>query len=136
MVSGHSWDLHVRSWAALGAYVGTPGVVFGLIWMYWVSGAVLGPLRAVLGHSWGLSRRSWDLCWRPWAALGLLLEVLGRYRGCCVRSWAALGTYLDGLGLLLGPIFAVMGRSWGLSLRTAAALGAYVGGLWLKNRRT
>ena len=92
--------------------------------MYWVSGAVLGPLRAVLGHSWGLSRRSWDLCWRPWAALGLLLEVLGRYWGCCVRSWAALGTYLDSLelllGPLLGPIFADCGRSWSLCGRSAA----------------
>ena len=57
------------SWAALGAYVA------GL-------GSLLGPLRAVLGRSWGL-------CW---------------------RSWAALGAYVGGLGLLLEPILAVLGR--------------------------
>ena len=39
VVSGRTWDLHVRSWAALGAYVGMPG-------------AVLGPIWDVLGRSW------------------------------------------------------------------------------------
>ena len=41
VVSGRSWDLRVRSWAALGVYVGTPGVV-------------LGPISGVLGV-WGHS---------------------------------------------------------------------------------
>ena len=40
VVLGRSWGLCVRSWAALGAYVG------GL-------GAVLGPMLAILGRSWG-----------------------------------------------------------------------------------
>ena len=39
VVSGRSWDLCVRSWAALGAYVGTPGTVSG-------------PILGVLGRSW------------------------------------------------------------------------------------
>ena len=39
VVLGRSWDLCVRSWAALGAYVGGPG-------------AVLGPILAILGRSW------------------------------------------------------------------------------------
>ena len=29
VVLGRSWDLYVRSWAALGAYVGGPGAVLG-----------------------------------------------------------------------------------------------------------
>ena len=63
--------------------------------------ALLGPMLAVLGHSWGL-------CW---------------------RSWAALGTYVGGLGPVLGLTFGIMGYSWGLCWRFWAALGAYVGGL-------
>ena len=43
-VLGRCWDLCVRSWAALGAYVG------GL-------GPLLGPMLAVLGRSWGLCGR-------------------------------------------------------------------------------
>ena len=39
VVLGRSWDLCVRSWAALGAYVG------GL-------GAILGPMLAILSCSW------------------------------------------------------------------------------------
>ena len=39
VVLGRSWGLCVRSWAALGAYVG------GL-------GAVLGPILAILDRSW------------------------------------------------------------------------------------
>ena len=38
VVLGRSWDLSVRSWAGLGAYVG------GL-------GAVLGPILVILGRS-------------------------------------------------------------------------------------
>ena len=59
---------------------------------------LLGPLRAVLGHSWDLvvSGRSWDLRW---------------------RSWAALGAFLGDLGQLLGPMLAILG-----------CLGAFVGG--------
>ena len=97
------------------------------------SWAALGPLRAVLGRSWGLYRRSWlhlggswGLCWRSWAALGPLLAVLGRSWGRCVRSWAALGAYVGGLGPLLGPMLAVLGRSWGLCWRSWALLGRKV----------
>ena len=129
MVLGHAWDLCVRSWAALGAYVGGLGRSWDLCWRSW---AVLGPLRAVLGRSWSLYRRSWlhlggswGLCWRSWAALGPLLSVLERSWRRCVRSCAALGAYLGGLG-----------RSWGLSWRSWAALGAYVGGLRLKNAKS
>ena len=39
VVLGRSWDLCVRSWAALGAYVCVPG-------------AVLGPVLDLLGRSW------------------------------------------------------------------------------------
>ena len=56
VVLGRSWDLCVRSWAALGASVGGLEAVLDLFWRSWV---VLGPLRAVLGRSWGLYRRTW-----------------------------------------------------------------------------
>ena len=45
VVLGRSWGCCVRSWVALGAYVG------GL-------GPLLGPVSAVLGRSWGLCGRS------------------------------------------------------------------------------
>ena len=99
VVLGRSWGLCVRSWAALGAYVGGLGpllepmlAVLGrswrLCWRSWAAlgayvggpGPLLGPMLAVLGCSWGL-------CWRSWA-------VLGR----SWRSWAALGTYVGGPG--------------------------------------
>ena len=64
-----------------------------------------GPLCAVLG-------RSWDLCWRSWAALGLLQVVLGRLRA-----------YVDGLGPILGPMLTVLGCSRGIYWRSGAALG-------------
>ena len=70
------------SWAALAAYV------CGL-------GPLLGPLRAVLGRSWGL-------CW---------------------RSWGALGAYVIDLGPLLGPMLAVLGRSWSLCWPSWGVLG-------------
>ena len=59
-------------------------------------GSLLGPLRAVLSHSWGL-------CW--W-------------------SWMALGASEGGLGQLLGPMLTVLSGSWGLCGRSWAALGA------------
>ena len=74
--------LCVRSRAALETYVG------GL-------GPLLGPMLAVLGHSWALR----------W------------------RSWIALRAYVGGLGPLLGPMLAVLGRSWALCWRSWAALG-------------
>ena len=61
VVLGRSWGLCVRSWAALGAYVG------GL-------GPLLEPMLAVLGRSWGL-------CWRSWAALGAYVGGLGLLLG-------------------------------------------------------
>ena len=45
VVLGRSWGLCVRSWAALGAYVGGLRVL-------------LEPMLAVLGRSWGLFGRS------------------------------------------------------------------------------
>ena len=56
VVLGRFGGLCVRSWAALGAYVGGLGAVLGPMW------AILRcswSLRAVLGRSWGLYRRSW-----------------------------------------------------------------------------
>ena len=118
----------MRSWAALGAYVG------GL-------GQLLGPILAVLRRSWGLcgrpgaekceehaylenvliSRagarsaawravlgRSWGLCWRSRVALGAYVGGLVRDLGLCWRSWAALATYVGGLGPLLEPMLAVL----------------------------
>jgi hypothetical protein len=59
--------LCVRSWAALGVYVGGLGAVFGS--MLAISGRfgaamggpgpLSGPMLAVLGRSWGLSSQSW-----------------------------------------------------------------------------
>ena len=57
----------MRSWAALGAYVG------GL-------GAVLGPMLAILGRSWastGGPGPLWGRCVRSWAALGAYVVGLG-----------------------------------------------------------
>ena len=62
VVLGRSWGLCVWSWAALPAYVGGLGGLLGLMLavlgrsfdLCWRSWAILGPLRAVLGHSWGL----------------------------------------------------------------------------------
>ena len=66
------------SWAALGAYVA------GL-------GSLSGPLRAVLGISWGL-------CWRSWAAPGAYVGGLG-----------PLPAYVENPGPLLGLMLAVLG---------------------------
>ena len=121
VVLGRFGGLCVRSWAALGAFVGGPGP---LLW----------PLLAVLGRSWasaGGLGPSWGLCWRSWAAPGALWAVLGRSWGLSWRSWAALGAAAGGPGSLLGPSLAVLGRSWALCWRSWAALGVYVGGIWL-----
>ena len=125
VVLGRFGGLCVRSWAALGAFVGGPGP---LLW----------PLLAVLGRSWasaGGLGPSWGLCWRSWAAPGALWAVLGRSWGLSWRSWAALGAAAGGPGSLLGPILAVLGRSWALCWRSWAALGAYAGGLGPKNAK-
>ena len=123
-ILGRSWGLCVRSWAALGAYVGGLGLLFGSMlvfrgrsWdLFWVSWAVLGPLRALLGCSWALSGRSWLHLGGSWGLVG----DHGALLGFSWRSWAALGTYLGGLGPLLGPIFAVCSRSWSLCGRSGA----------------
>ena len=103
VVLGRSWGFCVRSWAALGAYVG------GL-------GAVLGPMLAILSCSWGL-------CVGSWAALGANVRGPRPSWDLCWRSSAALGAYVVGPGPLLGPMLAVLGRSWGLSWRSWPLLG-------------
>ena len=103
VVLGRSWGFCVRSWAALGAYVG------GL-------GAVLGPMLAILSCSWGL-------CVGSWAALGANVRGPRPSWDLCWRSSAALGAYVVGPGQLLGPMLAVLGRSWGLSWRSWPLLG-------------
>ena len=73
VVLGRSWGLCVRSWAALGAFVGGLAPSWGLLW-------------AVLGRSWGL-------CWRSWAALGPVKSVLGRKVALArtgKRSWQGI----------------------------------------------
>ena len=60
VILGRSWDLCVRSWAALGAYVG------GL-------GAVLAPILAILGRSWA----STGGLGCTWAARGAYVGDLG-----------------------------------------------------------
>ena len=116
VVLGRFGGLCVRSWAALGTFVGGPGP---LLW----------PLLAVSGRSWasaGGLGPSWGLCWRSWAAPGALWAVLGRSWGLSWRSWAALGAYVGGLGPLMGPLWAVLGRSWVLCWQSWAALGRKV----------
>ena len=132
MVSGRSWDLRVRSWAALGAYVGARGVVLGAIL------DVLG----VWGRSWTPYGRSWAALGAclgglgcTWAALGTFVGDLGPLLGFSWRSWAAIGAAVCDPGPLLELILTILGCSWGLSLRTAAVLRAYVGGLQLKIER-
>ena len=97
----------MRSWAALGAYVG------GL-------GPLLGPMLAVWGRSWGLCGRSGAekceehgylenvLISRAGARSAAWGSVLSRSWGLCWRSWAALGPYVGGLGRLFGPMLAVL----------------------------
>ena len=81
VVLGRSWGLCVRSWAALGAYVGGLGVLgpmLAILSCSWAStggpGPLLGPLCVVLG-------RSWSLCWRSWAVPGLYARDLGQLLG-------------------------------------------------------
>ena len=85
VVLGRSWGLFVRSWAALGAYVG------GL-------GAVLRPTLAILSCSWAstggpgpLSEASIGGLGCTWAALGAYVGDLGPLLGLYWRSCAALG---------------------------------------------
>ena len=134
----------MRSWAALGAYVGGLGPLLGLV-------------LAVLGRSWRLCGRSLaEKCEEHgYATLNMWL-FLERERDLRPgeRSWAALEACVGGLGPLLEPIHvgglgAVLGRSWGLCWRSWAlcwrcwaALGPYVGGLgpllepmWQKNTK-
>ena len=139
---GRSWSLCCRSWAALGAYVGSLGpmlAVLAALGAYVVGpGPRLGPILAVLGRSWGLS-------WRSWALLGPPKAVLGRDQGekrpkpgkvAQTRAGTRSAASGGGPGPLLGPPWAVLGRCWGLwwrswalSWRAWPALGAYVGGL-------
>ena len=91
VVLGRSLGLCVRSWAALGAFVGGPGP---LLW----------PLLAVLGRSWasaGGLGPSWGLCWRSGGGLGTYVGDLELLLGLYGRSWAALGANVGGLGPLL-----------------------------------
>ena len=108
--------LRVRSWAALGCYVGG-----------------LGPL---LGHMWPKNAKN----------AATLKTYLFPKQECDLRppgrSWAALGACVGGLGPLLGPLLLVLGhtfavlarswglgsRSWGVCWRSLVALGASVGG--------
>ena len=101
--------LRVRSWAALGTYVG------GL-------GALLGPMLAVLGRSWALMDGLEPL-------LGPLCPVLGCSWSLCWRSWAALGPYVGGLGPLLGPKLAVLAA-------LGASEGGLGTGSWRKAAQT
>ena len=71
---------------------------------------LLGPLLAVLSHSWASAGG-------PGSLLAPMLAILG-----C--SWASAGDP----GSLLDPLSAVLGRSWSLAWRSWAALGVYVGG--------
>ena len=57
---------------------------------------VNGPVRVVLGRSWG---------------------------GLFVRSRAALGAYLGALGPLLGPMLAILHRSWAFTGGPGPLLG-------------
>ena len=63
-VSGCSWGLCWRSWAALGAYVGGPG-------------QLLGPMLAVLGGSGGLCWRSGERIRAEVGGLGAKVVGLG-----------------------------------------------------------
>ena len=108
----------MRSWAALGAYVGGLGAVLSQCWRSW---AALGP-TAVLARAWGHSVRSWAALGAYVVGLGPLLgpilAVLSRSWALCWRSWAALGAYVGDLGPLLALMLVVL-----------AALGPYLGGL-------
>ena len=94
VVLGRSWGLCVRSWAALGAYVG------GL-------GAVLGPTLAILSLSWA-SIGGLGCTWAALGAcvgdLGPLLEVANMLMAhpFCTSS-AVAHTIDDGMGSTLLP---------------------------------
>ena len=79
-ISNKMWSRCVRSWAALGAYVGDPGPLLGLI-------------LAVLGRSWGLCGRSGAEKCEEHAYLG---GGLGPLLGLMLVVLAALGAYVGG----------------------------------------
>ena len=86
----------MRSWAALGAFVGGLGPFLG---PFLAILATLGPLRAVLSHFWNLlavSNRSWDLCRRSWAALGAFVGDLGQLLGPVLAALGCLGAFVEG----------------------------------------
>ena len=110
------------TWAALGAYVGDLGPLLGLYWRSWAAlgaavcgpGPLLEPMLAVLG-------RSWDLCWRSWAALG---AYVGGLEPKTVKNLATLKMCLfPGREHDLRPRGAVWDRYWSLCWRSWAALG-------------
>ena len=81
VVLGRFGGLCVRSWAALGAFVGGPGPLLwpllAILERSWASvggpGSLLGPILAVLGRSWA----------RRWRSSASMLQVLGRSWGQC-----------------------------------------------------
>ena len=153
VVLGRFGGLCVRSWAALGAFVGGPGPLLwpllAVLGRSWASagglGPLLGPMLAVLGRPWGsvggpglllgpilvVLGCSWGSVGGPGPLLGPMLAVLGRSWGLCWRSWAALGPLRAvrvALGTYLGDLGPLLGPSWGLCWRSWAALGVHVGG--------
>ena len=119
VVLGPSWGLCVRSWAALGIYVGGLGAGLGLMLAIlscsWASkggsGPVLAALRRLLAPMLAILGRSWASTGGPGPLLGPLCAVRGRSWSLCWRSCSALGAYVGGLGPLLGPMLAVVGCS-------------------------
>ena len=111
---------------------------------------LLGPLRAVLDPSWGLSwrSRSWGLSWWSAAALGACVGGLGPKNAknmatlkMCLffererklrpreRSWAVLGPLCWRSWAALGAYVGDLGPLLGSMLAVLGRLGAYAGGL-------
>ena len=86
---GCSWGLCGRSWLALGAYVGGPGLL--------------------LGPRWEVLARSWGLCWRSWAALRALVDGPGSLSGLMGGLGPKSGPGSDGEAIWAG-VWAVAGN--------------------------
>ena len=108
VVLGRFGRLCVRSWAALGAYVGGLGTYVGdlelLLGLYGRSWAALGASIGGLGCTW--------------AALGAYVGDLKPLLSLYWRSWPALGAAVCGPGSHLKPLLAVLGCSWGQCRRS------------------
>ena len=122
--SRSSRGLRWRSWAALGAYVGSLGPLLGpMLAVLGPLGTHVGGLGPLVGLMLAVLGRSWVLCWRSWVALGAYVAEKCEEHGYLENRLISLA------GARSAASGSVLSRSWGLCARSWVALGAYAGGL-------